>query len=125
MATKPISADCPFESNYLEVHGSKMHYIAAGEDDPILFLHGNSTSNYLWRNIIPYLTPYARCIVPDLIGMGKSDKPDLVYGVSDLEWCKQNIKNLEIVDISEGIHFVQEDNPHVIGEELARWYQNL
>ncbi len=293
MSNKPISPDFPFESKYLEVFGSKMHYIDEGKGDPILFLHGNPTSNYLWRNIIPYLTPHARVIAPDLIGMGKSDKPDLPYrtadqskyleefirklglsnitlvlhdwgsglgfhygmrhednlkgiafmesmvkplewsdlsfsnrvgfrlfrtpgigwfmisvmnvfmkqfmaqgivrdlsaeekahynapfksirsrkpirqfprdvpiggqpadvhdmisnyskklqesdlpkllfaaspGVlinsSDLQWIKKNFKNLEVVDIGEGIHFVQEDNPHLIGEELEKWYLRL
>jgi len=293
MTTKAISADFSFESRYVEVHGSKMHYIDEGEGDPILFLHGNPTSNYLWRNIIPYLVPHGRCIAPDLIGMGKSDKPDLEYrffdhakymegfieklGLSnvtvvlhdwgsglgfhyamrhesnikaiafmealvkplkwedfpsdqkmgfklfrtpgigwfmlsemnmfltqlvpkmivrnlsveemdqylapfktiqsrkpvrqwpceipisgqpsdvyemmsnysqklqeselpkllffanpgaiinspDVDWCKEHLKNLELVDIGEGIHYVQEDNPHLIGKELARWYQNL
>ena len=45
MTTKTISADFPFESKYLEIHGSKMHYIDEGSGDPILFLHGNPTSN--------------------------------------------------------------------------------
>jgi haloalkane dehalogenase len=293
MSTKTISTDFPFESKYLDVHGSKIHYIDEGEGDPILFLHGNPTSSYLWRNIIPYLVPHGRCIALDLIGMGKSDKPDLEYrffdhakyvegfieqlGLSNvtvvlhdwgsglgfhyamrhesnikgiafmeavvkpmswasvpnpnkvlfklfrttgvgwflltfmnmflkvflpqmivrklsakemdyynapyktyksrkpvrqwpneipfdgqpsdvyeavshystklqqsklpkllfyanpgviidgpyLEWCKQNIKNLEVIDIGEGLHFIQEDNPHLIGEELAKWYQGL
>ncbi len=270
-----------------------MHYIDEGAGDPILFLHGNPTSSYLWRNIIPYLVPHGRCIAPDLIGMGKSDKPDLDYRFFDhanyvegfikkldlsnltlvihdwgsglgfhyamrhednikgiafmeamvkpmkwedlpsanrmgfrlfrtpgigwlmisvmnmfvnqlvpqaivrelseeemayyrapfktvksrkpvrqwpvevpidgkpsdvhetisnysqklqeselpkllffaspgaiidadyVEWCQKNLKNLEVVDIGAGIHFVQEDNPHLIGEELAKWYQGL
>ena len=293
MTTKTISADFPFESKFIEVHGSQMHYIDEGKGDPILFLHGNPTSSYLWRNIIPYLVPHGRCIAPDLIGMGKSDKPDIDYrffdhvkylegfiekmglenvtlvihdwgsglgfhyamrhesnikGIAfmeamakpmkwvdfpagnkvgfklfrtpgigwfmlsvmnmfltqlvpqmivrklsvrekdyyeapfktvksrkpirqwplevpidgkpldvhemmsnysrklqesdlpkilffanpgaiinspDVEWCKQNIKNLDVVDIGEGLHFVQEDNPHLIGEELAKWVQAL
>jgi len=293
MAAKAISADFPFESKYVEIHGSKIHYIDEGSGDPILFLHGNPTSSYLWRNIIPYLVPHGRCIAPDLIGMGKSDKPDLGYRFFDhseyvegfidkldlsnitlvihdwgsalgfhyamrhesnikgiafmealvkpmtwgdfpsgfkmgfklmrtsgigwlmisvlnmfvtrilpqaivrelseeekdyyaapyktvqsrkpvrqwpceipiegkpadvyevissfnqrlqaselpkllfsatpggiindktVEWCRQNLKNLKIVDIGEGIHFLQEDNPHLIGEELAKWYQAL
>jgi haloalkane dehalogenase len=293
MTTKTISADFPFESKYVEVHGSKMHYVDEGAGDPILFLHGNPTSNYLWRNIIPYLVPLGRCIAPDLIGMGKSDKPDLDYrffdhskylegfieklgltnvtvvlhdwgsglgfhyamrhesnikGIAfmealvkpmkwddfpsgnkvgfklfrtpgigwfmisvmnmfltqlvpkmivrklsaeekeyydapfktiksrkpvrqwpceipidgqpadvhkmisnysqklqeselpkilffanpgaiinspDVDWCTQNLKNLDIADVGEGLHYIQEDNPHVIGEELAKWYQGL
>ena len=79
MALKPISAAFPFESKYIDINGSKMHYIDEGAGDPILFLHGNPTSSYLWRNIIPYLTPHARCIAPDLIGMGKSEKPNIKY----------------------------------------------
>jgi haloalkane dehalogenase len=293
MASKTISADFPFESRYVEVHGSKMHYIDEGAGDPILFLHGNPTSSYLWRNIIPHLVPHGRCIAPDLIGMGKSDKPDLAYRFSDhskylegfieelglsnvtvilhdwgsglgfhyamrhesnikaiafmeallkpmkwedfpsdqkmgfklfrttgigwlmlsvmnmfltklvpqmivrklsaeemdhylapfktiqsrkpvrqwpreipisgspsdvhemmsnysqklqeselpkilffanpgaiinapdVDWCRENLKNLKAVDIGEGLHYLQEDNPHLIGEELAIWYQNL
>ncbi|MFT7036781.1 MAG: haloalkane dehalogenase [Parvicella sp.] len=68
---KTISAEFPFELKYLEVKGSKIHYIEEGEGDPILFLHGNPMSNYLWRNIIPYLTGQGRCIAPDLIGKAR------------------------------------------------------
>ncbi len=293
MATKEISADFPFESKYIEIYGSKMHYIDEGSGDPILFLHGNPTSSYLWRNIIPYLVPQARCIALDMIGMGKSDKLDLDYrffdhskyvegfiekldlsnltlvvhdwgaalgfhyamrhennikgiafmeaiikpmtwedfpkgfrmgfklfrtagigwlmisvmnmfvtkilpqaivrklsakekdyyaepyktvqsrkpvrrwpceipiegkpadvyeavsnysqklqasevpkllffatpgGLTDsktVDWCKQNLKNLKVVGIGDGLHFIQEDNPHLIGEELAKWYLDL
>ena len=82
-SSKEISAEFPFESKYVEIHGSKMHYVDEGSGDPILFLHGNPTSSYLWRNIIPYAVPHGRCIAPDLIGMGKSDKPDLSYRFSD------------------------------------------
>ncbi len=81
--TRPISAEFPFRSHFVEVHGSKIHYIDEGSGDPILFLHGNPTSSYLWRNIIPYLTSLGRCVAPDLIGMGKSDKPDLEYRFVD------------------------------------------
>ena len=74
-----LSSEFPFTSRFVEVHGSKMHYIDEGEGDPILFLHGNPTSSYLWRNIIPYVSSTARAIAPDLIGMGKSDKPAIDY----------------------------------------------
>lgn len=84
MITKQeISTDFPYKSNYIEVHGSRMHYVDEGAGNPVLFLHGNPTSSYLWRNIIPYVTPLARCIAPDLIGMGKSDKPDTEYRFFD------------------------------------------
>jgi haloalkane dehalogenase len=60
-----------------------MHYIDVGEGNPILFLHGNPTSSCLWRNIIPHLSGQARCIAPDLIGVGKSDHPDIPYRYDD------------------------------------------
>ncbi|MEX0785754.1 MAG: haloalkane dehalogenase [Dehalococcoidia bacterium] len=83
MTGKEISAAFPFESKFVEVGGSRMHYVEEGEGDPILFLHGNPTSSYLWRNIIPYAAGVGRAIAPDLIGMGKSDKPDLEYRFVD------------------------------------------
>lgn len=293
MTAKPdISADFPFEPHYIDVHGSKIHYVDEGSGDPILFLHGQPTSSYLWRNIIPHVTSVGRAVAMDLIGFGKSDKPDIEYRFFDhvkyvegfieemglknvtlvihdwgsalgfhyamrhednikgiafmeavimpwsyaemppqnveffqnirgansrellveqnmfveqvlpsaiarelteeemnhyrqpfldpssrepvwrwpqevpidgepadvnqavisfsqklqqselpkllfyatpgmitpepvVEWCKQNLKNLTTVDIGEGIHYVQEDNPHQIGSELATWYRNL
>lgn len=81
--TGAISAAFPFESKYLTVDGSRMHYVDVGEGDPILFLHGAPTSSYLWRNIIPYLSGQARCVAVDLIGMGKSDHPDIPYRYDD------------------------------------------
>lgn len=58
----------------VEVHGRKMTYVEMGEGDPIVFLHGNPTSSYLWRNVMPHATGLGRCIAPDLIGMGDSEK---------------------------------------------------
>jgi haloalkane dehalogenase len=51
-----------------------MAYVEVGQGDPIVLLHGNPTSSYLWRNVLPHLQPLGRCIAPDLIGMGDSDK---------------------------------------------------
>ena len=83
VSSEAPSALFPFESKFVEVHGSRMHYVDVGEGDPILFLHGNPTSSYLWRNIIPHLSGQGRCIAPDLIGMGKSDHPDIPYRYDD------------------------------------------
>ncbi len=71
-----ISAEQPHTKQYAEVHGRKMAYIEVGSGDPIVFLHGNPTSSYLWRNVIPHLEKAGRCIAPDLIGMGDSQKLD-------------------------------------------------
>src|SRR3954468_18479854 len=72
----PISADFPFEKQRAPVPGKEMAYVDVGEGDPIVLLHGNPTSSYLWRNIIPHLAGLGRCIAPDLIGMGDSEKLD-------------------------------------------------
>ena len=58
----------------VRVRGLQMAYYEVGEGKPIVFLHGNPTSSYLWRNIIPHVQHLGRCIAPDLIGMGDSDK---------------------------------------------------
>lgn len=58
------------------ISGKRMAYVEVGEGDPIVFLHGNPTSSYLWRNIMPHLEGRGRLIAPDLIGMGDSDKLD-------------------------------------------------
>jgi haloalkane dehalogenase len=100
-----ISAAVPFESKYLDIRGSKIHYLDEGEGDPILFLHGNPTSNYLWRNIVPYLTSQGRCIAPDLIGMGKSGKPDIDYGFHDTyEYLNAFVEQLGLKNITLVLH---------------------
>ena len=83
MTEETISAEMPYESRFVTVAGSRMHYVEAGAGDPVLFLHGNPTSCYLWRNVMPHLAGDARCVAPDLIGMGRSDKPDLDYRFVD------------------------------------------
>ena len=60
----------------VSVNGKSMSYVEMGEGDPIIFQHGNPTSSYLWRNIMPHLADQGRCIAVDLIGMGDSDKLD-------------------------------------------------
>ncbi len=73
----PISADMPWPKRTTTIEGRTMAWVEVGEGDPIVLLHGNPTSSYLWRNVIPHLAGLGRCIAPDLIGMGDSDKlPD-------------------------------------------------
>ena len=60
----------------IEVHGKRLTYVEMGSGDPIVFQHGNPTSSYLWRNIMPLLKDQGRCIAVDLVGMGDSDKLD-------------------------------------------------
>jgi haloalkane dehalogenase len=70
------SEQYPYEKQYKSIFGKRMAYLEHGEGDPIVFLHGNPTSSYLWRNIMPYLEGKGRLIAPDLIGMGDSEKLD-------------------------------------------------
>jgi haloalkane dehalogenase len=69
-----ISAEMPYNKKFAEVDGKKIAYIDEGQGAPIVLLHGNPTSSYLWRNVIPELTGSGRVIVPDLIGQGDSEK---------------------------------------------------
>jgi len=69
-----ISAAFPYQKQRRRILGSEMAYVEVGKGDPIVLLHGNPTSSYLWRNVLPHLQPRGRCIAPDLIGMGDSDK---------------------------------------------------
>jgi haloalkane dehalogenase len=69
-----ISAKMPYEKKYQNVDGKQVAYIEVGEGDPIVLLHGNPTSSYLWRNVIPELEGRGRVIAPDLIGQGDSEK---------------------------------------------------
>ena len=64
------------EKKFIEVNGKRIAYVEMGTGDPIIFQHGNPTSSYLWRNIMPVLASRGRCIAVDLIGMGDSDKLD-------------------------------------------------
>lgn len=70
-----ISAAEP-PKQFVEVLGKRMAYVEMGEGEPIVFQHGNPTSSYLWRNVMPHLADQGRCIAVDLVGMGDSDKLD-------------------------------------------------
>jgi len=84
MSGKEIGAAFPYEMRRVKVLDAEMAYVDVGSGDPIVFLHGNPTSSYLWRNVIPYAQPLGRCLAPDLIGMGQSGKsPRYAYTYLD------------------------------------------
>ena len=96
-----ISADYPFESHFVDVFDSRMHYVDEGEGDTILLLHGNATWSYTWRNVIPHLKPHARCIAPDLIGFGLSDKPNIQYQwIDQARYLEEFIRKLDLKKIT-------------------------
>jgi haloalkane dehalogenase len=67
-----ISASDPHLRRRARVLDSDISYVDVGQGDPIVFLHGNPTWSYLWRNIIPHVSDLGRCLAPDLVGMGQS-----------------------------------------------------
>ena len=69
-----MRASDPHPRKRVAVLDTEMSYVDVGEGEPIVFLHGNPTSSYLWRNVIPHLSDIGRCLAPDLIGMGQSGK---------------------------------------------------
>lgn len=95
----------PYRSNFVELSdGLNMHFLDEGEGDPILLLHGNPTSSYLWRNIIPELSQQGRVIVPDLINFGKSDQTEPLDIVEHSELIGEFITELGLEDITYVLH---------------------
>ena len=74
--TQPISAADSYPRRRARVLDTEMAYVDAGAGAPVVFLHGNPTSSYLWRNVIPHVERGSRCLAPDLVGMGiQEDSP--------------------------------------------------
>ena len=111
---------------YASVLGKRMAYIDVGEGDTILFLHGNPTSSYLWRNVIPHLSDIARCLAPDLIGMGDSDAlddpgPDSYRFVEHREYLDDLLVQL---DIGDRVTFVIHDWGSALGFDWANRHRD-
>ena len=103
----PFSADYPFTPHTMDVGGAAMHFIDEPGDGDLTFLlmHGNSTWSYMYRNIIPHLLPKGRCVAPDLIGHGKSDKPDIDYRyVTQYKYIERFIGELGLTNIVFVLH---------------------
>jgi len=98
-----------------------MAYVDEGQGDPIIFLHGNPASSYIWRNIIPHVQELGRCIAPDLIGMGDSEKlPDSGPGSYTFAENRRYLDTLlEALDIRERITFVVHDWGSALGFDWA------
>lgn len=104
-AATTISAEFPYEHQFVEVFGSNMAYVEDGEGPVVLFIHGNPTSSYLWRNIIPHVADDHRAIAVDLIGMGASDQPDIGYTLQEhYSYVEGFIEALGLQDITLVLH---------------------
>ena len=114
------------EKKRLEVLGGKMACVETGEGEPIVFLHGNPTSSYLWRGVIPHLALLGRCIAPDLIGMGDSDKlegsgPGSYRFVEHRRYLDAL---LEALGVTERITFIMHDWGSALGFDWANRHRD-
>src|SRR4026207_827444 len=119
--TKKISAAFPYKKQRRRVHGREMAYVEVGEGDPIVLLHGNPTSSYLWRNVLPHLQPLGRCIAPDPIGRAASDKPP-GSGPGSYRFVEHRRyldALLEALDVRERVTFVIHDWGSALGFDWA------
>jgi haloalkane dehalogenase len=120
-----ISPKEQFKKKQKQILNRKMSYVDEGKGDPIVLLHGNPTSSYLWRNIIPHLTGLGRCIAPDLIGMGDSEKlensgPD---SYTFVEHRKYLDTLLEEIGVNKDVLFVIHDWGSSLGFDWAYRHQ--
>lgn len=112
-----VSAAFPYEKKEAQVLGTTMAYVDEGAGPAVLFLHGNPTSSYLWRNIIPYVADDHRAIAPDLIGMGDSGKPDIAYDYADHAMhLSALLDELALDDVVLVVH----DWGSILGMQIAR-----
>lgn len=96
-----MSSRMRYRKHRIEILDRSMAYVDTGEGDPVVFLHGNPTSAYLWRNVIPHAEELGRCIAPDLIGMGDSDKlastgPDAYTFVQHRKYLDELLERLDV-----------------------------
>ena len=111
-----------YTKKYAEINNKKMAYIDEGNGDTFLFLHGNPTSSYLWRNIAPHVEDIGRVVIPDLIGMGDSEKLDGV----DNEGYKYHGQYgyltglLDTLELGNDIHLIIHDWGSAMGFQFAR-----
>jgi len=100
-----MPADFNYPSKTIEVLGANMHYVEHGEGDPILFIHGQPTWSYLWRDVMPQVEGGGRLIAVDLIGYGRSEKPAIDYEMTDhIRYLEQFIEALGLDNITLVIH---------------------
>lgn len=100
-----IGEDFPYEHQTIRVLDSEMAYVDVGEGSTFLLVHGNPTSSYLWRNVIPVLAQGNRVIAVDLIGMGRSGKPDIDYTLENhIRYFSAFVDALGLTDITLVLH---------------------
>ena len=121
MTREPISSQDPHPRQRIKTRGVEISYVDTGQGDPIVFLHGNPTSSYLWRNIIPYTKPLGRCLAPDLMGMGDSGpSPNGEYRFADHSALLD--KWFEDMSLNRNVTLVIHDWGSALGFHWAKRY---
>ena len=121
MTREPISSQDPHPRQRINTRGVEISYVDTGQGDPIVFLHGNPTSSYLWRNIIPYIKPLGRCLAPDLMGMGDSGpSPNGEYRFADHSALLD--KWFEDMSLNRNVTLVIHDWGSALGFHWAKRY---
>ena len=115
---RPRSA--PWATRRVEVDGIGIAYVEAGSGDPIVFLHGNPTSSYLWRNVLPWVDGVGRCVAPDLVGMGSSDALAAGSPYAFGEQAAMLANTLRVLGVEERVTLVLHDWGSVLGFDWAR-----
>jgi haloalkane dehalogenase len=115
---RPRSA--PWATRRADVEGIGIAYVEAGSGDPVVFLHGNPTSSYLWRNVLPWVDGLGRCVAPDLVGMGDSDalSPGSQYTFG--EHAAMLANTLRALGVDKRVTLVLHDWGSVLGFDWAR-----
>ena len=111
-----------YTKKYKDIKNSKMAFIDEGSGDTFLFLHGNPTSSFLWRNIAPHVEDIGRIVIPDLIGMGDSDK---LEGVDNPGYKYHGQYSyltalMDELDLGNNIHLIIHDWGSAMGFQFAR-----
>ena len=117
-----------FEKHFKVVNGKRLAYIEEGHGDPIVLLHGNPTSSYLWRNVIPELTASGRVIAPDLIGQGDSEKLSVSEGPGRYTFevaYEYLVGLLSELDAEQNVVLVGHDWGSALGFHWARNHPDL
>ena len=115
-----------YTKKYKEINSKKMAYVDEGSGDTFLFLHGNPTSSFLWRNIAPHVEDLGRIVIPDLIGMGDSEK---LEGVDNPEYKYHGQYEyltalIDELNLGDNIHLIIHDWGSAMGFQFARENQN-
>jgi haloalkane dehalogenase len=111
-----------YSKRFIEVFGHRMAYVEVGSGSPIVFFHGNPTSSFIWRNVLPHVEQLGRCIAPDLIGMGDSEKlwrsgPGSYRFLEHRAYLESLLENLEV---ARDVTFVVHDWGSALGFDWAR-----